>query len=199
MLCDFRRVILPDPVTLNRFAAVLFVFSFAIFLFSGRLRLRDEHHDHQAPVHGRRALDGGDVGKLFGHRFELLPTQFRVRDFSRPELAGHLDLVAVFQELASFLRLEAEIMRRNSRTDLYTLYVLLFFLRLPLPVLHFVLIFAVIDDPANRRLSGGRNHHQVKTFLLGDVESLTGLQDSKLLSVGIDHPYITKAQAALID
>jgi len=30
LLCDFRRVIFPVPVILNRFAAVLFVFSFGI-------------------------------------------------------------------------------------------------------------------------------------------------------------------------
>ena len=98
LLYDFRRVIFPDPVTLNRFEAVLFVFSFDFFgmlFLRSRLRPRHEHHDHQAAVQSWSPLDRRDVGQKFGHMIELFSPEIRVRDLAGPELAGHLDLVAV--------------------------------------------------------------------------------------------------------
>lgn len=183
MLYDFRRVIFPDPVTLNRFAAVLLVFSFGIFLLSSRLRLRKEHHDHQASVQRWRSFDAGDVRKGLGHQHQFSSAELTVRDLAGAELARDLDLVAVFQELPSLFRLEAEIMLRDARAYLYTLYVLLFFLPLALTLLHVVLEFAVIDDPTNRGNGRGGYHHQVEAFLFGDVEGLPRLKYSELLAV----------------
>ena len=202
MLCDFRRVIFPDPVTLNRFAAVLFVFSFELFdilFLRHRMRPRHEHHDHQAAIQRWSPLDRRDVGQKFGHMIELISPEYRVRDLPGPELAGHLDLIPFFQELPSLSSLEAEIMLRDARAYLYTLYVLLLFLPFPLPLLHFVLVLAVIDDPDDRRLSGGRDHHQVEALFFGDRKSLAGLENAELLAVGADDAYVSKSEAALVD
>ena len=202
MLCDFRRVIFPDPVTLNRFEAVLFVFSFDffdIFLLRSRMRPRHEHHDHQAAIQRWCPLDRRDVGQEFGHMIELISPEHRVRDLPGPELAGHLDLIPFFQELPSFSSLEAEIMLRDPRAYLYTLYVLLFFLPFPLPLLHFVLVLAMIDDPADRRLGGRRDHHQVEALLLGNVQGLAGLEYAKLGSVGANDAYVAESKTALVN
>ncbi len=56
LLNDFRRVILPVPVILNRLTAVLFVLIFGIFLLTNP-RLRKEHHDHHAPVQSWYSLN----------------------------------------------------------------------------------------------------------------------------------------------
>lgn len=121
-----------------------------------------------------------------------------MRDLSGPELAGHLDLIPFFQELPSLSSLEAEIMLRDARAYLYTLYVLLFFLPFTLPLLHFVLVFAVIDDPANRRLSGRGDHYQVEALLLGNVQGLAGLEYAKLGSVGANDAYVAESETALV-
>lgn len=202
MLCELRRRIFPDPVTLNRFAAVLFVFSFDFFdilLLRSRMRPRHEHHDHQAAIQSRSPLDRRDVGQQLGHVVEFLSPELRVRDLAGPELAGHLDLIPIFQELPSLSSLEAEIMLRDARAYLYTLNFLLFFLPFPLPLLHLVLVFAMIDDPANRRLSGGRDHHQVEALFLSDIQGLAGLENAELPSVGAYNAYVAESETALVD
>src|SRR5579862_4173897 len=72
LLCDRRRVIFPVPVTLNRFAAVLFVFNFGILLFTYYLWFRREHHDHQPAFHRRRSLHHGEVFHFLRHSVEPL-------------------------------------------------------------------------------------------------------------------------------
>lgn len=90
-------------------------------------------------------------------------------------------------------------MLRDARAYLYTLYILLFLLPVPLLLAHFVLVFAMVDDPDDRRLSGGGDHHQVEALLFGNVQRLAGLKDSELGSVGADDAYVAESETALVD
>jgi len=67
LLWDFRRVILPVPVILNLLTAVLFVFSFGIFL-TWNLGLWIEDHDHEPSFHCGRTFNDRDRR----HRFRNL-------------------------------------------------------------------------------------------------------------------------------
>lgn len=198
MLWDLRRVIFPEPVILNRFAAVLFVFSFGIFLGS-RIGLGIQHHDHLPSVQRGRAFHDGDVGYLATEVIQFFAAKLRVRNLASLEHADHADLVALFQELDGVPNEVLEVVLRNSRANLYTLNFLLFFLRLLILLLRQVLIAPKINDLADRRLGGGGDHDKVESLFSGDVESLAALQNSELRSVGSNDPHISKSEHTLVD
>jgi len=153
LLCDLRLVILPVPVILNRFDADLFVRIFGIFLLAG-LRLRVEHHDHQAPIQSGNPFDGAVVDTHFREHVQFLASKLRVRHFARLEHAGHLDLVALFEESDRLLDLERKIVFSDPRTDLYTFYFELFALLVLAALTFQVLVPSVVDDSTNGRRSG---------------------------------------------
>jgi len=97
LLNDFRRVIFPVPVILNRLTAVLFVLIFGIFLLAG-VRLRHEHHYHEAPIQGWRPLNGSVLDDMLREGVELFLAQLRVRDLTSLEHARHFDLMPFAKE-----------------------------------------------------------------------------------------------------
>lgn len=199
LLCVRRRVIFPDPVILNLFAAVLLVFSFGTFLSLWLCsRFRHEDHRHQLAIQSGRPLDGADVFKFLGDSIELSSTDLGVRDLASAELADESDLVAVFQEPPSLLHVERDVVLSNSRTDLYTLYVLRFALPFFLALALFVLEVAVIDDLADRGLRMGGDQNQVEALFAGHIQSLSGLHDAQLRPIGADHSNVAEAQNALV-
>jgi hypothetical protein len=122
-----------------------------MLFLAARLRLGHEHHDHQAPVQSRSPFDGGDVGQLPGHVVQLLAAQLGVRDLSRAELTGYLNLVSFFKELAGLARLKSQIVLRNTRADLDPLDVLLLLFGLALPMLLLILVLAEVNDSPSSR------------------------------------------------
>ncbi len=122
-----------------------------------------------------------------------------MRYLSGTELTGDLHLVAVLNEADRLFECRENVVLRNPRTDLYTLYVLGFALVLLGLLACLVLVFAVINDSANRRLSGWSNHDQVEAMFTGNGECLTTAHDAKLFAVGADDANIAKSQNTIID
>jgi len=141
LLFDFRRVIFPDPVTLNLFAAVLFVLIFGILLLSHHTRPRLKNHDHQLAVQTRRSFHGADIVQFLGERVHFAKTDFRVGDFSGSELTCHFDLVSLFDELSRVAREGGQVIFSRARTHLYTLNLLL----RALPLLLLLLLGQVLE------------------------------------------------------
>jgi len=177
LLNDFRRVIFPVPVILNRLTAVLFVLIFGIFLLCG-VRFWGEHHYHKAPIQGWRPLHRSKFDNRFREQVKLLLAQFRVRDLARFEHARHLDFAAFFQESDCLGNVGLQIVLGNTRTDLYTLNFLLFALFIFALLALQVLVLSVVDDSTDRGLGCGTDHDEIKALFFGEGESLTALHDS---------------------
>ena len=87
----------------------------------------------------------------------------------------------------------------NSRTDLYTLYLLLFAL-LIFPLLAFqVFVLSVVDNLAYGWLGSRRNKHEVEPLVSSHLESLAALHDSKLLTFRANDSNVAILQNSLID
>lgn len=195
---DFRRVILPEPVTLKRFAAVLFVFIFGILLTSSR-RLRQENHDHQLSVQSRRPFHYGDLRQLVSKAVHFSQPNLGMRDFPCAELTCYLNLVSLFKELGRVPQQGIEVVRGRSRSHLDSFQFLLFPFGFLLQLARFVFVLAVVDDLANGRNGGWGDHDEIETDLLGHVQGLSALKDSDLFSFWANYAKIAIAQAALVD
>jgi 3-hydroxyacyl-CoA dehydrogenase len=122
-----------------------------------------------------------------------------VRDLSRAELTGYLNLVSFFKELAGLARLKSQIVLRNTRADLDPLDVLLLLFGLALPMLLLILVLAEVNDSANRGLGRRGHHHQIEAVLARLVQRLAGLKNAELLTVRTDHAHVAETKAALVD
>jgi hypothetical protein len=116
-----------------------------------------------------------------------------MRDFTGAELTGDFHLVAILNEADRLLERRLNVVLRNPRTDLYTLYVLGFALVLLGLLARLVLVFAVIDDSADGRLGGRSDHHQVEAMFTGERERFTAWNDPKLFAVGTYATNISKS------
>ncbi len=114
-------------------------------------------------------------------------------NFPGLELTGYFDLVPFLQEVNRFLQVERDIVFLNPRTDLYTLYFLLFALVLLLLLLGRVLIPAVIDDFSNRRGRRRRDKYKIESLFFGHRERLTALDNANLFAFCADDAQISKA------
>ena len=74
----------------------------------------------------------------------------------------------------------------RTKLDFLDLDLLLLELLLVLTLLFLILEFAVIHDPANRRLRHGGNFHQVNSGFLGKRQRLTDAHDAQCLTVDAD-------------
>src|SRR5271165_2697569 len=99
-------------------------------------------------------------------------------DLSSLEHASYSNLAPILQKLLSLPNVGLQVVLRNTRTDLYTLYFLLFALFVfALLALH-ILVSAVVDDSANGGLSTWTDHDKVESLFFCLGESLTALHDS---------------------
>ncbi len=144
-------------------------------------------------LHGRQMLDRcGDLR-------EFLPTKLRVRNFSRLELTGDTHLVSVLQESDGVPGHVRKVVIRDSRADLYTLYVLLLALMLTLAPLQLVLIAAVVDDPANRGIGGLGYKDEVQAMVFCHGESFSRGGNSDLLALRVNQPDFAESKETLVD
>ena len=200
LLWVFRRVIFPVPVILNRFAAVLFVLIFGIFLLlsSGRW-LSEQNHGHHSSFHLRSAFDDRDICHKFSEPVQLLPPEFRVSDLTGPEHTRHFNFVALSNELPCFSDTSLDVVFRNTRTNLYTLYFLLGLLFVISQFRFQVFMLAVVDDSTYRWVSIWGNHHKVKALFSGQCERGSTLHDAKLLVISINHTNFAEPEHTLVD
>jgi len=197
LLCDFRRVIFPVPVILNRFAAVLLVLIFGMLL-SADIGLRQQDHDHELSVQDRYPLRRREIFDLVQELVELLPSEFRVGDFASLKLAGDLNLVPFLEEPNGIPDKKRHVVIRDSRADLYTFKLLLFALLILAELALKVLKLSVVDDLANGRLGSGGNNHEVQPFVPCDLERLPALHDSKLVTFGSDDADVSVFEHPLV-
>lgn len=145
------------------------------------------------------SLDHCEIRHHICHRLQLPLPDFGVGHLASLELARDLDLVPFLEKTTRVLQEMRNIVFRDSRTDLYTLNFLLFALVFLLFSVLVVLEFAVIDDPADRRIGSGGDQNQVETLLLGHAERLPGTHDANLFAVGRDEANFAEPQDSLID
>lgn len=199
MLCDARRVIFPVPVILNRFTAVLLVFSFGILLLAPSIRLGHQYHDHQFAIESGSTLHYCKVLHVIGKGFQFSTAELGVSNLTSLEHTGDLNLMTLIKELYSLVHLSRKIVFRNSRTDLYTLYVKLFAFLVLAQLAFEVLVLPVVDDLADGGSGGVGNHNEVEPIVFGHRQRLPTLHDSKLLALWADHSDVSILQHATVD
>ena len=138
----------------------------------------------------------------FDHRFL---SQFRDKPVQNPAtqiLSGHfsppkkncgLDLVPFFQEAHYMLLLGLIVVFIDINAKLYLFDGNNVLVLSGCAFLFFLLVekFAEVHKPANRRLGGGGNFHQVQRFFPGDLESFPWGHDAELLARVINHANFT--------
>src|SRR6266850_2844613 len=155
---------------------------------------RDQHHGHATTFHARRLLDARDVRDLLGDPVEHRLAELGVRDRAAAEEHRDLHAVPLAEEGPDVTHLEVDVVNARLRADLHFLQHdggrllagLLRLLLLGVPEL------AVVHDPADRGLGGGRDLDQVELALLGDPERLLGRHDAELRAVGVDHADLSR-------
>jgi hypothetical protein len=77
----------------------------------------------------------------------------------------------------------------GPKFDLLDLDHFLMLLSLVSLLVQLVKVFAVIHDPANRRLGSGRDLYEIHVFFLGQLDRIEGSQYANLIAVIVDHSY----------
>ncbi len=126
------------------------------------------------------------------HLFHQAPANLRVRDFSRLELDGDFDLIAILKELLGCPEAHLKVMFSSNGPHLDALEFLLLLLLVLFAVAFALLVFdlAVIAYPADRRLRGRSHFNQVQALFLSQRECIANAQNPDRLALFIDYAYI---------
>src|SRR5436190_933770 len=187
-------MILPVPVTLNRFLAALLVFCFGISFRSCVFR-RAQHHHHVATVEKRLRLDLPNLLHVLGEPEEEVSTTLRMGRLATAEHDRYLDLRALVQEPLYVTLLGVVVVDTDLRTELDLLDLDLA-LMLPslLPLLLLLVpVLAVVHDLRDRRVRLGGHLDQVEVLPVGVFASLVGGLDPELRAVVVDEPDLRDA------
>ena len=149
------------------------------------LGLRRKEHSHPLTLEHRHLLNLGDLLKVISEAEEENLTLLLEEDGPAAEEDIGLDLRAFLNELLGVLELEVIVMIISLRpeTDLLDSDLDLLGLDFLLLLLLLVEEFLVVKDFANRRLGGGRDLHEVKLHLIGQLKGLLGGVDTRVLNV----------------
>ena len=133
-----------------------------------------------------------DIGGLCTHLTKLRQQRFAdigMRHFTAAEPNGHLDSIAVLQELQCALDLDIEVVgvdtgRHPNFLDFGHMLILLglFFL-----FGLFKAELAVVHDLAHRGGGIGRDLYQVQPLIISSCKRIPGGHDTKLFTCGVDH------------
>src|SRR5215813_3370743 len=113
-----------------------------------------------------------------------------MRNLAATEVNGRLHLVAIvkyanrivlLEHIVVLIRTGPELDLLNSNEGLFRFSFLLFLLLL-------VLVFAEVDDTANRWLSLWRDFDEIQSFAPGDFDCLLRRHHADLCPVFVDHP-----------
>lgn len=155
-------------------------------------------HVDVASGHPRLLVAMAHGFEIFLDRLSQLMAEFLVGHLAAAELELDAHLVTFCEEVFRVYDLDVIVMRVDADAELKLLHLarLLVLVRLLLVLLLEVLVFAVVDDFADRRISVWSYFHQVKTALLGDPDGLMGGKDAKLmLAVLLNHADLGCANA----
>lgn len=166
-----RLVILPVPVILNRFAAVLFVLIFGM-AFLGTW-FREQDHYHLLPFENRWPFDDCRFAECFCESIHLVQADLGVGNFPGSKLACHAYLVPFSEELPRIFEQGLHVIFRNTRTHLYTLYILSFALSFLLALLGLVFMLAVVNDFGDWWVRSCGDHDEVEPLLFGHGKRLS--------------------------
>ncbi len=125
-------------------------------------------------------------------------SKLRVRDFTRLKHASNLDLIALVQEVPGAVDIGLQVVIRNTRTNLYTLYLLLRFLFVLAELAFEVFVPTEVNDFAHRRVGIGGDHYQVQALFAGERQSRTALNYAKLGAISIDDSNLAKTKDAFV-
>ena len=189
-----RRMILPVPVTLNRFFAALRVFVFGISFHSCVFR-RAQHHHHVAAVEEGLGLDRPDLLDVVGEAEEQVAAALRMGRLATAEHDRDLHLRALVQKplyvtLLGVVVVDADLRAELDLLDVDLALVLPSLLRL---LLLLVLVLAVVHDLRDRRVGLGRDLDEVEVLAVGVLAGLVGGLDPELRAVVVDQADVRDA------
>ena len=177
----------------GRFRPVLFLWRRSL---GGRLltcfafRCGRQDHEKTAPLHIGTDFDFAHISEAGCKVFQYLECDLGVLDFTAAEAQTNFDFRTAFQEFTGLADTNLCVMFAGfgTQADFFDLHLLLRFTRLTFPFGLFVLIFAVVDKPADRGVSFGSDFDQIEITLLGQTHGLGWGHDAQLFSGLIDHP-----------
>lgn len=153
--------------------------------------LGEQEHGHVSAVQLRSFVDGTNLSAAFCKILEKLFADLGVSHFSAAETDGHLDSVAVFEELDSALEFDIEVIGTDAwrHSDFLDLDNFLVLLSLLLALGLFEAELAVVHDAANRGLCLGCDLYQIEVSLGSDLEGALDGDDAQLRTVGVNQAY----------
>ncbi len=135
-----------------------------------------------------RLFDFAECGQFGHNRFHNLSTLFDVSQLAAAKHQGDLHFVLLLQEADSLLHLEIDIVltRFWTETNFFDSGVVRVLMGL---LFLFILVLAVVHDPADRRALVGRHLHKIEAHFPRLRNGLRGRDDSQLLPIGTDNAY----------
>ena len=164
------------------------------------LRQRAELHVDVTTGHARLLIEVPHGDKVL---FDLLGEQmpkFLMRHLTAAELELDAHLVAFSEEVFGVRDLDQVVMRIDTDAELHLLHLaaLLMLVGFLLVLLLNVLVLAVVDDFAHRRIDVWRDFNEVKTALLGDANGLRRGNDAKLMmTILLDDTHLRRTDALI--
>jgi len=147
--------------------------------------LRRQHHDHLAAFELGELLDYGQLAQIGFDALLLRHADFLVGHFAAAEAQGNLGLVAFFQEADHIAQFDLVVVFVRTRAEFDFLDLNLLLLELGgmqfLGVL--ILELAIIHQPANRGLRGGRNFNQIHLGFFSLTQGLIQAHNAKLFTL----------------
>jgi hypothetical protein len=141
---------------------------------------------HLTAFEERRTFDDSVLFQLVADRKEEDPAAIGVRELATAESHGHLQLVALVEELrgrADF-RVDVMVVDLRGNPDLLPRHGLLFLLGVLGLLLQVVAVFPEVAHARHRRLNVGSDLDEVVALFLRLRESARGRDDPELLAVG---------------
>src|SRR5262249_4056737 len=149
---------------------------------------RSEQHGDLPGFEARLGFQVGDGRGILLDPVEQLGTELLVRHLAASEAQGHLDLVALLEEAADRAHLHVVVVRVDVRPhlDLLDLDGALLLARLGGLLLRLILVLAVVEDLANRRLGVGRDLDEIEARLYRTREPLRRGDHADIMAGGFD-------------
>jgi hypothetical protein len=156
---------------------------------------RRENRVQRVAFHARHELHHAILADVLNQPVDDRVTQLPVRHLPPLKPQRRLHLVAFLQKPDCLVapRLEVVIVDRHGELHFLDDDHLLSLAGSAIALFFFVEEFPVILNAANGRNSRGRNFHQIKTALTGNLERLKRGEDAELLTVFVDHANFTGA------
>ena len=147
-----------------------------------------QNHNHLATFHLGHLLDRCNVQQIDFDPLDLAHADFLVGHFTATEAQGDFHLVFFLQEARHVAQLDLVVVfvRTRPQLDFLDLNLLLLELLLMLAFLFLVLEFAVIHDPANRRLRQRSDLDQIYPGFFCQMKRLPSAHDPECFPFDAD-------------